>query len=175
MRYLNSCLISLALVTATAAGAQAPAPTAVSTAVGDTVFDSNGGEIGKVTGIAASGTIVDTGTHKVAIPSASFARNDKGLVLAATKAQVDAFGQQAEEAAKAALAAALVPGASVSGMNGTKAGSVKSVADGLVEITTDKGAVRLPSNALALVDGGLRLGMTQAEFDAAVTAAVAAN
>lgn len=171
MRLLKTSLISLTLLAGTAALAQTPpAP-----AVGDTVFDSAGAEVGKVTENSARGTIVDTGTHKVAIPTASFARNAKGLVLAATKAQVDAFGQQAEDAAKAALAAALVPGATVSGINGTPAGTVKSVSGGLVEVTTPKGDVKLPSTAIALVEGGLRIGMTQAEFDAAVTAAVASN
>lgn len=141
-------------------------------AVGETVYGPTGAELGKITAGVGSDVVVDTGAHKVAIPPASFARNAKGLMLSATKADVDAFGEQAEAAAKATLAAALVPGATVSGINGKSLGTIKTVEAGLVELTTANGDVKLPSTAFVAEKGALKIGMTQEQFDAAVTAAV---
>ena len=157
-----------ALLMATATMAQpVPAP-----AVGEMVYGPSGADIGKIATAVGGDLVVDTGTHKVAIPPASFARNAKGLMLSATKDQVDAFGQQAEDAAKAALAAALVPTAIVKGANGNPVGTIKSVEAGLVELTTPKGAVKLPITAFIVEKGMLKIGMTQEEFETAVTAAV---
>ena len=177
MKFIPTTLMAAACSTAmllgSAAVAQAPAPAkAPNPAVGDTVYGPSGNEIGRVTAMTDGNPIIDTGTHKVSIPPASFARNDKGLILSATKEQVDAFGQQAEDAAKAALTAALVPGAAVSGVNGAPIASVKTVEAGLVELTTPKGAVKLPTTAFLVEKGALKIGMTQEQFDTAVTAAV---
>lgn len=173
---LMSAACGAAILLGTAAFAQTAAPAAPAAApnpaIGDVVYGPAGGEIGRVTAMTDGNPIIDTGTHKVAIPPASFARNDKGLVLSATKEQVDAFGQQADDAAKAALTAALVPGAAVNGINGAPVGSVKAIEAGLVEVTTPKGAVKLPATAFVVDKGALKIGMTQQEFDAAVTAAV---
>ncbi len=166
--FAKALLAGTALALATAAVAQpAPAPT-----VGEMVYGPSGADIGKITAAVGGDVIIDTGSHKVAIPPASFARNDKGLMLSATKDQVDAFGQQAEDAAKAALAAALVPAASVSGVNGNAIGTIKTIEAGLVELTTPNGDVKLPATAFIVEKGVLKIGMTQEEFDAAVTAAV---
>lgn len=176
MKSISTTLLAAACGTAllmsTAAIAQAAPAKAPNPAIGDMVYGPSGNEIGRVTAMTDGNPIIDTGTHKVSIPPASFARDDKGLILSATKEQVDAFGQQAEDAAKAALAAAIVPGASVSGANGAPVGSIKSVEAGLVELTTSNGAVKLPSTAFMMEKNVLKIGMTQEEFDAAVTAAV---
>ena len=180
MKFIPTTLMSAAcgaaMLLGTAALAQAaPAASpaaAVTPAIGDVVYGPAGNEIGRVTAMTGGNPIIDTGTHKVSIPPASFARNDKGLVLSATKEQVDAFGEQADAAAKTALTAALVPGAAVNGVNGAKVGSVKAVEADLVEVSTTKGAVKLPATAFVVDKGALKIGMTQAEFDAAVTAAV---
>ena len=169
MRIIQTCLIGLSLAVATAAGAQTPPPVKA----GDTVFDTSGGEIGKITGMSGDSAIVDTGSHKVAIPANSFGAGAKGPVLSATKAQVDDFGAQADAAAAAALAAALKAGTIVHGVNGATLGTVISVAAGLVELQTPKGAVKLPQTAFAIDGTALKIGMNEAEFDAAVTAATA--
>jgi preprotein translocase subunit YajC len=168
MRIIQTCLIGLSLAVATAAGAQTPPVKA-----GDTVFDTSGGEIGKITGMSGDSAIVDTGSHKVAIPANAFGAGAKGPVLSATKAQVDDFGAQADAAAAAALTAALKAGTIVHGINGATLGTVLSVADGLVELQTPKGAVKLPQTAFASDGTALKIGMNEAEFDAAVTAATA--
>ena len=169
MRIIATTLLAgAALAIATATIAQpAPAP-----AVGEMVHGPSGADIGKITAAVGGDVIIDTGSHKVAIPPASFARDDDGLMLSATKDQVDAFGQQAEDAASAALAAALVPAATVSGLNGNVIGTIKTIEAGLVELTTPKGDVKLPATAFIFEKGALKIGMTEAEFDAAVTAVV---
>ncbi len=167
MRNLKSCLIGLTLLAGTAAVAQTPP----ALKVGDTIYDTSGGEIGKVTTMSGTSAVIDTGSHKVAIPANSFGVGTKGPVLAATKAQVDAFGQQADDAAKAALAAAMKPGTTVTGANGATLGTVKAIEAGLVEINTPKGPVKLPETAFVAEGTVLKIGMTAAEFDAAVTAA----
>lgn len=167
MRNLKFGLIGLGLLMGTAAVAQTPP----AVKVGDTIYEVAGGEVGKVTSLTGDSAIVDTGTHKVTIPTSSFGAGAKGPVLASTKAQVDAFAQQADDAAKASLMAALKPGVSVAGVNGTPVGTVKSVEAGLVEIMTPKGAVKLPQTAFVAQGSSVKIGMTAAEFDAAVTAA----
>jgi preprotein translocase subunit YajC len=167
MPKFKSCLIGLTMLAGTGAVAQTPA----ALKVGDTIYEVAGGEIGKVTATTTDSVIVDTGAHKVTLPSSSIGAGAKGPVLASTKAQVDAFAQQVDDAAKAALTAALKPGASVTGVNGTPVGTVKSVEAGLVEITTPKGPVKLPQTAFVAQGNSLKIGMTAAEFDAAVTAA----
>ncbi len=167
MKIATTGLMALALFAGTAAIAQ----TAPKLNVGDTVFDPTGAEVGKIASVTPDAAIVDTGMHKVSIPSTSFGTGARGATLSATKAQVDNFGQQADDAAKAALAAALKPGANVMGANGATVGTVKTVEANLVEVSTPKGAVKLPTTAFATATGGVKIGMTAAEFDAAVTAA----
>lgn len=73
--------------------AQAGQVTAVTKAdlkAGATVYDDKGGEVGKIVSTSAKGAVVDTGTVKATIPTSSFAKSDKGLVIAMTKAQIDA-------------------------------------------------------------------------------------
>ncbi len=171
IRLYQTCLIGLALAVTTTAGAQTP-PTVKT---GHTIFDTSGGEIGKVAAMSGDSAIVDTGSHKVAIPADSFGAGAKGPVLSAPKAQVDDFGAQADAAAAAALAAALKPGTIVHGVNGATLGTVTSVAGSLFEVQTPKGAVRLPQAAFIADDAALKIGMNEAEFDAAVTAATAAR
>lgn len=169
----KASLIGLILFASTAAAAQTMATATPMVKVGDTVYDTSGGEIGKVTEKAGNSAIVDTGSHKVAIPANSFGKGDKGPILSATKAQVDAFGQQADDAAAAALAAAMHPGTTVIGVNGATLGTVTSITDGLVELQTPNGAVKLPEKAFIASGAALKIGMSEAEFDAAVTAATA--
>jgi hypothetical protein len=71
-------------------GATVTAATAADVKAGVPVFDSKGGVVGKVESVNAKGAVVDTGTVKAAVPIASFAKNDKGLVISMTKAQLDA-------------------------------------------------------------------------------------
>lgn len=57
---------------------------------GVTVYDQKGGTVGTIESIDAKGAIVATGKVRVPIPVSSFAKNDKGLVISMTKAELDA-------------------------------------------------------------------------------------
>lgn len=175
MRVITLAFTGLAIAAATAASAQTPAaPTAAAAPVltpGTSIYDPQGVEIAKVDSVSGANVVVSTGTNKVTIPASSFGPGAKGPVIAATKEQLDAAAAQAAMANSAALAAALKPGATVTGANGSPVGTVKTVESGLVELTTPKGPVKLPQDAFAAADGSLKIGMTAAEFDAAVTAA----
>lgn len=64
--------------------------TAADVKAGVSVYDQNGGMVGKVDSVSSKGAVVNTGTVKAAIPVSSFAKNEKGLVIAMTKAEIDA-------------------------------------------------------------------------------------
>ena len=71
-------------------GATITAATAADVKAGVPVFYSKGGVVGKIESVSAKGAVVDTGTVKAAVPVASFAKNDKGLVISMSKAELDA-------------------------------------------------------------------------------------
>ena len=159
--------------TATTSAAAAATP---ALAIGATVYEPGGTVIGTIDAINPDGVIVSTGTSKVAIPAASFGIGDKGPVLAATRAQLDGAAAQAAAATLATLKASLVPGAEIRGVAGANVvGSVKSLDAEFVVVTTPRGEVRLPITAFGNTPKGLVIGMSSAEFDAAVAAATKAG
>ena len=76
--------------TGNAAAGAATAATAADVKAGVSVFDQKGGSVGKVESVSAKGAVVDTGKVKATVPTASFAKNDKGLVISMSKAEIDA-------------------------------------------------------------------------------------
>ena len=82
--------------TPASAGAVAKA-TAADIKAGASVYDESGALVGKVVSVAADGAVVNTGKVRAQIQLSAFAKNDKGLVISATKAELDA---QAKAAAK---------------------------------------------------------------------------
>lgn len=61
---------------------------------GMSVHDSSGGLVGKVVSSSAKGVVIDTGSIKASIPLSSLAKNDKGLVLGMTKAELEAAAKK---------------------------------------------------------------------------------
>lgn len=57
---------------------------------GDTVRDTAGGVVGKIESVDASGAVIATGKSRVQIPVTSFGKNQQGLVIAMTRAELDA-------------------------------------------------------------------------------------
>jgi preprotein translocase subunit YajC len=66
------------------------AATAEDVKKGAEVYDQKGGMVGTIESVDAKGAIVATGKVRVPIPVSSFAKNDKGLVISMTKAELDA-------------------------------------------------------------------------------------
>ena len=57
---------------------------------GTPVFDQTGGSVGTIESANAQGGVVATGKARARIPIASFGKNDRGLVIAMTKVQLEA-------------------------------------------------------------------------------------
>ena len=183
---MRNAILFGALIVATPAAAQtsmpapstpapasaAPAATA-QVAAGATVYDGTGAEVGTIDQIVGDVVTVNTGTNKVGVPRGNFAVGPKGVVVGNTKAQLDAAATQAAVQTQAQVKTALVAGAAVHGTGGMTLGKVKASDDQTVTVTTDKGDVRLPLSGFAVGSSGLVVGMTAAQFDAAVTAAKA--
>ena len=64
--------------------------TAADIKAGASVYDQTGALVGKVDSVDADGALVNTGKARAQIPLSSFGKNDKGLVVSATKADLDA-------------------------------------------------------------------------------------
>ena len=78
-------------------GATVTKATAADIKAGVPVFDAKGGVVGKVDSVSDKGAVVNTGTVKATVPVASFAKNDKGLVISMSKAEIDAAAKPAKK------------------------------------------------------------------------------
>jgi outer membrane biosynthesis protein TonB len=74
-------------------------PTVLATAAdiraGVQVRDQTGGAVGSIESVDATGAVVATGTVRAKLPLTSFGRNNQGLVISLTRAQLEAAAQQA--------------------------------------------------------------------------------
>lgn len=169
-----------AQTTAPAAGSPAStttAPAAATPTVGASVYDSAGVEIGKIESVSNGAAVVASPTGKFSLPTTSIGQGAKGLSIAMTKADLDAAAQQAKAAASGALASKLVAGTPVGSVDGSATlGTIKSADAQFVTLTTAKGDVKLPVAGFAAgPTGNVILGMTAAQFNAAVGGAAAAT
>jgi hypothetical protein len=71
-------------------GAAVTTATAADVKAGVPVFDQKGGVVGKIESVSAKGAVVSTGKARAVIPVSSFGKNDKGLVMSMTKAELEA-------------------------------------------------------------------------------------
>jgi preprotein translocase subunit YajC len=126
------------------------------------VVDPSGGAVGMVTGVKGNMLILKTSKHEVQLPLTSFTANQGKLLFGMTAAQLDAATEQAMAAAKAAV----TPGASVYGSDGTLAGTIESIDESLVKIKLASGhSVRLPRNGVSGSAKGAVLGITTAKLN----------
>jgi hypothetical protein len=71
------------------AGASTPA-TAADLQAGATVYDTQGGTVGTIESADGSSAVLSTGTVRARLPISSFAKGPNGLVIAMTRAQLEA-------------------------------------------------------------------------------------
>jgi hypothetical protein len=76
--------------TTTTNAAATKAATAADVKKGSSVYDQNGGSVGKIESISGKNAVLSTGSTRATVPISSFAKNDKGLVIGMTKAEIDA-------------------------------------------------------------------------------------
>src|SRR5688500_7539626 len=88
-KYMLLPMLALAAAAAVPAGAQ------TGFNVGAKVVDTSGAEVGTITKVDGDNLIVKTDKHEVALPRASFAAGEKGLLFALTQAQLNAEVEKA--------------------------------------------------------------------------------
>lgn len=76
---------------------QVTAATADDVKAGVKVFDQTGAEVGKVDSVKGDAAVVNTGKARAEIPLKSFGKNDSGLVISITKAEIEAKAADAKE------------------------------------------------------------------------------
>jgi hypothetical protein len=74
----------------TAAKADAAASAKAEVKAGATVYDSKGNAVGKIDSVDGKSATLYTGKVSVKIPVASIARDEKGLAIGMTKAEIEA-------------------------------------------------------------------------------------
>lgn len=155
--------------------AAAVAAPAIPVEIGAPVFDIEGAPIGNIVSNDGTNVVVSLGEKQVALPANSFGKNEKGLVLGLTVAQLTASLAQQDAAAAAALTAALQPEAEVRSVNGSAViGKIKSVTGDVVVLSAAQGNVGLPVSAFFMAPHGLSTSFTAEQFTKAVADAAAA-
>jgi len=183
---MNTRILAAALATAAlspiAAHAQTAAPAsaapttqqaAVSPTVGAKVYGPDGVEAGTVEKVDAANAVVNTGTKRATLPLAAFGKNEKGLLISMSKAQLEAAVAAAETKTATATSSALVANAPVKTSDGVAIGSVQKVEGDNVTLSLSDGkAITVTKQYLTTgADGSLALTMKSADFKAAVAAA----
>lgn len=150
------------------AAAAAPATAGAGVTAGAAVFDTAGNQVGTIDSVSGANAVLSTGTVKASIPVASFGKGAKGLVVGITKADLEA------QVAAATKPTDIAAGMAVSGPGGAAVGKIDSVNGDLVTVATANSKVQLPKTAFAQGQGGLVIGMTADQLDAAAKAATPA-
>ena len=153
---------------APAATAQATtAPAAVSPAAGVAVVDTAGASVGTIEAINGGLATINSGTNKVPFPLTSMTPGPNGVIIAMTKAQLDASFVEQQAKAKAELKTRLAAGTPVFAVDGTtQLGTIKAVEPGFVTIGATRD-VRIPEASFALGQTGVVAGVTPEAFKAA--------
>ena len=67
---------------------------------GASVLDQQGGSVGTVDSVDSEGVVISTGSVRAKVPLSSFAVGGKGLVIGATKAELEAAAKKEQEKQK---------------------------------------------------------------------------
>lgn len=160
-----------ALAFAIAFGAHAAAAgQARSVAVGASVKDPAGGQVGTVTAVNAQTVTVKTDRHEVQLPIGSFTPHQGSLLIALTRDQLNAEVEKSMAAAQAMLA----PGVTVRGSAGAVLGTLEAIDAQFATLKLTSGkVVRLPRAGIAPGKDGAVVGISAAELNAAAEAQTA--
>ena len=141
-------------------------------APGMQVTDPKGGPVGTVKAVQGDNLLVNTGTHEILLPKASFTAQDGKLYFGMTQAELNAAFEKASSAADAAVAA----GAPVKGLQGTEIGKIDSVTDSGVVIALPSGQkIQVARNGVrGNADGSVTVGLTAEQLSAATSSKLAA-
>ena len=157
MRHVFSSIAAISLAFA------APAAPALAQAAGTQVVDTGGGAVGTVVRVDGDNIVIKTDKHEVALPKTSFTPHEGKLLFGMTQAQLNA----ATEKSLAEAAAAIAPGATVTGSGGAVLGTIDAVDTEFVTIKLQSGTmVRIPRSGVAAGNGEVVIGLTAEELEA---------
>ena len=139
--------------------------------VGAKIYGPDGAEVGTIKSVDGDAVVVDTGNLTAALPASSFAKGEKGPTLGWNKAELEAAVTEANQAAEAKLAAALVPETEVYSSDAVLLGKVESIDGDNVVVTLESGPVALPKAQMAMQADKLTVLATAADVQAAAAAA----
>lgn len=140
-------------------------------AVGRTVTDTSGGEVGTITAVNGDNVTLRTDRHEIALPASSLTATDQAVLIGLTRDQLNTQVDQM----LAQQQAAFVVGAMVRDSQGAEVGPVQALDAETVTIQLGEQQVRLPRNAVAAGPNGLLIGGTVADLRAQIASAPAAT
>jgi preprotein translocase subunit YajC len=138
--------------------------------VNATVFGPQGGQVGTITKIEGGAATVNTGTVEAALPLNIFGNGVNGPVISVTKSQLEQMVQQAQAQQSQQVQAMLVGGTPVVDASGMALGTVKSVGDAGVVVTSEFGDFTLQRSDFAMVGEQLGAKVRVADVQAQLAA-----
>jgi len=144
---------------------------AASVQAGQTVYGSDGAEVGKIDKVDNGTAVVNTGTHTLGLTLDKFGKSPKGPTISVTKAQLDELVEKANADAAAKLDAALVVGAAVVDNTGAALGTIDKVDGDNIVLKTEKGPVSMTRKYFAMTNGALTALVTKDQVLASLDAA----
>lgn len=144
---------------------------AASVQAGQTVYGSDGAEVGKIDKVDNGTAVVNTGTHTLGLTLDKFGKSPKGPTISVTKAQLDELVEKANADAAAKLDAALVVGAAVVDNTGAALGTIDKVDGDSIVLKTEKGPVSMTRKYFAMTNGALTALVTKDQVLASLDAA----
>jgi hypothetical protein len=170
MKTISKLFATAALSLATLSGAAFAQ--AANVTAGATVYDPQGGEVGKIDSVTNGVAVVNTGAHSVALPVDKFATSAKGPVISVTRAELDKIAADADAQAAAQLNAALVANAAVVDNEGVALGTIDKIDGDNIILKTEKGPVTFTRKYFAVgTDGKLMALVTKEQVLAALNSA----
>jgi hypothetical protein len=168
-----SSVPALAQGTSTSSAPAGAAAATVTPTVGAKVYDPQGGEVGAIEKVDGANAVVYTGTKRATLPVSAFAKNEKGLLISMSQAQLNAAVAAAEAQTTSAMDAKLVANAAIKSKDGASVGTVQKIeGDNVTIALAGGGPVTVTKQYLTIgADGNLELTMNAAEFKSAVAAA----
>lgn len=147
-----------------------PPPVATTFGVGMPVVDTQGGEVGTITAVAADSVTVKTAKHQAQLPKASLTISEGKALFGLTQADLDA---SVERTLATMPGSGLKVGATVKGTGGTNVGTIDAVEAESVTIMLSGGLrISIPRSGIAVdATGGGVIGLSAAELEAQVKAA----
>jgi hypothetical protein len=144
---------------------------AASVQAGQTVYGSDGAEVGKIDKVENGTAVVNTGTHTLGLTLDKFGKSPKGPTISVTKAQLDDLVEKANADAAAKLDAALVVGAAVVDNAGATLGTIDKVDGDNIVLKTEKGPVSMTRKYFAMTNGALTALVTKDQVLASLDSA----